>query len=208
MVHTWRAFSCLVAMGGVLVGCADSAPREGVAANRSSAVTSQEPYRIVSPPFVEGAPSHLWVFVRLNRDLPQTTTQDGLEQDGRPITLVTIRGNTQPSDQIVNANFFIDSGGGLAIGPRAIGPSGAHCYVGEIENTTPPPTLRTAHDGQQVRLRVHIDGVKPDLTAAATLTEHSSSSAVARARYRALGCAGPNDGPPVIGTVSTDKEAR
>jgi len=72
-------------MGGVLVGCADSAPREGVAANRSSAVTSQEPYRIVSPPFVEGAPSHLWVFVRLNRDLPQTTTQDGLEQDGRQL---------------------------------------------------------------------------------------------------------------------------
>jgi hypothetical protein len=117
---------------------------------------------------------------------------------------VTIRGTTQPSDQIVNADFFIDSGGGLAIGPRAFGPPGAHCYVGEIENKTPPPTLRTPHDGQQVRLRVHIDGVKPDLTATATLTEHSSSSAVARTRYSALGCDGPDASPPVIGTYSID----
>jgi hypothetical protein len=156
-----------MATASVLVGCAESAPREGVVANRSAAVTSQEPYRIVSPPFVEGTPSHLWVFVRLNRDLPQTTTQDGREQDGRRIILVTIRGTTQPSDQIVNANFFIDGGGGLAIGPRAIGPSGGHCYVGEIENKTPPRTLRTPQDGQQVRVRVHIEGVNPDLTAPA-----------------------------------------
>jgi hypothetical protein len=203
VVHTCRAVLCLLAMAAVLVGCADSAPGERGVANRSATATSQEPYRIVGPPFVEGPPSHLWVFVRLNRDLPQTRTQDGLEQDGRPITLVTIRGTTQPSDQIVNADFFID-GGGLAIGPRAFGPPSAHCYVGEIDNKTPPPTLRTPHDGQQVRLRVHIDGVKPDLTAAATLTEHSSSSAVARARYSALGCDGPDASPPVIGTYSID----
>jgi hypothetical protein len=196
----------LVAMAAVLVGCADSAPRQGIDANRSATVTSQELYRIVGPPFVEGPPSHLWVFVRFNRELPQTRSQDGRSQDGRPMTLVTIRGRTQPSDQVVNADFFIGSGRGLAIGPRAFGPPAAHCYVGEIDNKTAPPALRTPHDGQQVRLRVHIDGVKPDLTTAATLTEHSSSSSVARARYSALGCEGPNDGPPVIGTVSTDKE--
>jgi len=195
-------------MAAVLLGCSDSAPSEGVAANRAAAVTSPEPYRIVGPPFVEGAPSHLWIFVRLNRDLPQTRTQDGLEQDGRSTTLVTIRGTTQPSDEIVNADFLIDSLGELAIGPRAFGPPDAHCYVGEIENQTPPATLRTPHDGQRVRLRVHIDGVKPVLTAAATLTEHSSSSAIARARYSALGCDGPNARPPVIWTYGIDRESR
>jgi hypothetical protein len=181
-------------MAAVLVGCAESAPREGAVANRSAAVTSQEPYRIVGPPFISGPRSHLWVFVRVNRELPQTKTQNFAG------TLVTIRGYTQPSDEVVNADFFIDSGGGLAIGPRKFGPAGAHCYVGEIDNKTRPPTLRAPHDGQQVRLRVHIDGVKRDLIAAATLTEHSAGSAVARARYSALGCEGPNASPPVIFT--------
>jgi hypothetical protein len=194
VVQAWRAVFCLEAMAAVLVGCADSAPREGAVANRSATVTSQEPYRIVGPPFVSGPPSHLWVFVRLNRELPQTKTQDFAG------TLVTIRGYTQPSDQIVNADFFIDNGGGLAIGPRKFGLAGAHCYVGEIDNKTRPPTLRAPRDGQPVRLRVHIDGVKRDLVAAAKLTERSSSSAVARARYSALGCEGPNAGPPVIFT--------
>ena len=188
-------------MAAVLVGCAaDSAPREGVVANRSAAVTSQEPYRIVGPPFVAGTPSHLWVFVRLNRELPQTRIQDGQTPDGRTLTLVTIRGYTQPSDQVVNADFFIDSGSGLAIGPRKFGSPAAHCYVGEIDDKTPPPTLQAPHDGQQVRLRAHIDGVKPDLTAAAKLTQRSPSSAAARARYSALGCEGPNASPPVIFT--------
>jgi hypothetical protein len=138
--------------------------------------------------------------VRLNRELPQTKIQDGLKPDGRTLTLVTIRGYTQPSDQLVNADFFIDGRGGLAIGPRKFGSPTAHCYVGAIDNETPPPFQRAPHDGQQVRLRVHIDGVKPDLTAAAKLTQRSPSSAVARARYSALGCEGPNASPPVIGT--------
>ena len=178
-----------------MVGCADSASDENVVANRSAAVTSPEPYRIVGPPFISGPPSRVWVFVRFNRELPQTKTQDFSG------TLVTIRGYAQPSDEVVNADFFIDSGGGLAIGPRKFGPAGVHCYVGEINHKTLPPTLHAPHDGQQVRLRVHIDGVKPDLTVAATLTRRSSSSAEARARYSALGCEGPNVGPPaVIGT--------
>ena len=194
VVRTGRAVFCVVATASVMVGCADSAPNEDVVANRSAAVTSPEPYRIVGPPFVSGPPSRLWVFVRLNRELPQTKTQDFTG------TLVTIRGYTQPSDEVVNADFFIDSGGGLDIGPRKFGPPGAHCYVGEINHKTLPPTLRALHDGQQVRLRVHIDGVKPDLTAAAKLPLRSSSSAVARARYSALECEGPNVSPPVIGT--------
>jgi hypothetical protein len=77
MVHIWRAVFCLVATATVLIACGDSAPRDDPVAKRSTAVASPEPYRIVGLPFVGGSPSHLWVFVRLNRELPQTKIQDG-----------------------------------------------------------------------------------------------------------------------------------
>jgi hypothetical protein len=168
--------AALVGAAGVLAACGSQQPGPATVANGSAK------YRFARPPVVvfasdKGPPGYLWIFARMNRELPR-------DAHGRLEPTFTLDGGARPFAAPVT---------------RSRQPT---CYATEIgagDNPRAPQSVADPHDGGSVTVTLRFPGHDG---ASATVAAHGVPfddlySDRANAHYlRALGCALTAAGAP------------